>query len=304
MLGWVEELRRCQHHAARQVRGVDAGEIQRGTLTGDGLLGCGAMHLHAAHTHQLSAGMDLHFLILVHRPRNERAGDDRAEAFHGEDAIDGQAKGRGRIFRRSFGGQTRQLLPQLVEARTGLRTHRDDGRVSRIEERALEEIGSLHPHDVQRLRINQVGFGDHGYAAPQGEHAADIEVLAGLRLDRLVSRDHQQDNIDAADAGQHVADKALVAGHIDETDANGVATGADQIEVGEAEIDGDAAPLLLGQPVGIDAGKGAYQRTLAMVDMTCGPNDDSLHIEQFNPAFVELCWRAWWNGFREWPVRK
>ena len=66
--------------------------------------------------------------------------------------------------------------------------------------------------------------------------------------------------------------------------------GADQVEVGEAEIDGDAAPLLLGQPVGIDAGKGAYQRTLAMVDMARGPNDDSLHIEQFTAAFVELCW--------------
>ena len=181
-------------------------------------IGCSAVHLHAAHTHQLSAGMNLHLLILVYRTRDQRASNDRAEAFHGEDAIDGQAKDRGRIFRGSFRSQTCQLFSQLVQARTGFGADRDDGRVSGIEERALEEIGSFHPHHVQRLRIDHVGFGDHGYPALQAEHAADIEVLARLGLDGLVGRDHQQDNIDTADAGQHVANKALVAGHIDETD--------------------------------------------------------------------------------------
>ncbi len=153
----------------------------------------------------------------------------------------------------------------------------------------MRKSASFHPHHVQRLRIDHVGFGDHSYAALQAEHAADIEVLARLGLDGLVGRDHQQDNIDTADAGQHVANKALVAGHIDETDANGLAAGSDQIEVGEAEIDGDAAPLLLGQPVGIDAGKRPHQRTLAVIDMARSPNDDSLHIEQFTATFVELC---------------
>ena len=43
--------------------------------------------------------------------------------------------------------------------------------------------------------------------------------------------------------------------------------------VGEAEIDGDAARLLLLQAVGIDAGQRLHQRRLAVVDMARGADD-------------------------------
>ena len=107
-------------------RRLDAGEIQRGALAGDGLLRCRAVHLHAAHPQPLAAGMHLQLLLFVHRAGNQRAGDDRAEALHGEDAIDGQAKDRSRILGRNLGGQTRQLALELIQARTGLRADRDD----------------------------------------------------------------------------------------------------------------------------------------------------------------------------------
>ena len=41
----------------------------------------------------------------------------------------------------------------------------------------------------------------------------------------------------------------------------------------EAEIDRDAPSLLLGQPVGIDAGERAHERGLAVIDVARGAED-------------------------------
>ena len=51
--------------------------------------------------------------------------------------------------------------------------------------------------------------------------------------------------------GQHVVHEALVARHVDEADD----LAARPRPVGKAEIDGDAARLLLLQAIGIDAGQ-------------------------------------------------
>jgi len=66
--------------------------------------------------------------------------------------------------------------------------------------------------------------------------------------------------------------QALVAGHVDEADA----LAARRIEKGVAQFDADAAFLLLGQAVGIDAGERAHQRGLAVIDMACGADDHKL----------------------------
>ena len=48
---------------------------------------------------------------------------------------------------------------------------------------------------------------------------------------------------------------------------------AADLEVGEAQVDRDAARLLLGQAVGVDAGQRAHQRRLAVVDVARGADD-------------------------------
>ena len=97
------------------------------------------------------------------------------------------------------------------------------------------------------------------------EELADREMLARLRLDRLVRGDDEQRAVDAADAGEHVLHEALVAGDVDE---------ADLVVVGEpareSEVDGDAAALLLGEAVGVDAGERAHERGLAVIDVAGG----------------------------------
>ncbi|MCY4508871.1 MAG: hypothetical protein OXG35_18230, partial [Acidobacteria bacterium] len=94
-------------------------------------------------------------------------------------------------------------------------------------------------------------------------------MLAGLRHDRLVGGDDEEHAVDAARAGQHVLDEALVAGHVHERQP-GVAVAP----VRESEIDGDPARLLLLQPIRIGAGQGPDESALAVVDVSGGADDD------------------------------
>ena len=68
----------------------------------------------------------------------------------------------------------------------------------------------------------------------------------------------------------------------------GSPAGPVQIEIGKADIDGDAAPLLFFQAIGVDAGERAHQGALAVVDVPGGADDDSLHRQQCTEPFVEL----------------
>src|SRR5262249_5649657 len=79
---------------------------------------------------------------------------------------------------------------------------------------------------------------------------------------------------------------ALVTGDVDDLDGESVRL----LEKGEAEIDGDAPRLLLGQTVGVDAGQGFDERGFAVVDVSRGADD--------------YCSGGRVFGFhRRWPVR-
>ncbi len=101
------------------------------------------------------------------------------------------------------------------------------------------------------------------------EQVDDRQMLARLRHHAVVGGDDQQHEVDAGRAGQHVVDEALVARHVDEAEHAAVR----RRQIGEAEIDGDAARLLLLQAVGVDAGQRAHQRGLAVVDVAGGADD-------------------------------
>jgi hypothetical protein len=73
---------------------------------------------------------------------------------------------------------------------------------------------------------------------------------------------------------EHVADEALVTGDVHE----GGDAASGQVDVGEAQVDGDPALLLLLQPVGVGAGEGEDERTLAVVDVPGGPDDERARL--------------------------
>ena len=164
--------------------------------------------------------------------------------------------------------QRQKRRPQLGEplARAGRDAHHGGSG----QERALHELGRLHRGERLALGVGQVALGERHEAARHTKQAADVKVLARLRHHRLVRRHHQQHGVDAVGTGQHVADEALVAGHVHER-------GHDvpcELDVGEAEVDRDPAGLLFREPIGVGAGERAHQRALAVVDVARRPDDE------------------------------
>ena len=87
-------------------------------------------------------------------------------------------------------------------------------------------------------------------------------MLASLRHHSVVGRDNQHGNVNPGGSGDHVANKPLVPGNVD--DAN------PQVAIGnmsEAQVDGNAAGFLFGQPVRIHPRQLPDQPRLAMIDV-------------------------------------
>ncbi len=74
------------------------------------------------------------------------------------------------------------------------------------------------------------------------------------------------------EAGEGVVQEPLVPGDVDEAELE-VALG----QVGEADVDGDAARLLLRPAVAVDPGQGQHEAGLAVIDVAGGADDDSSH---------------------------
>ena len=131
------------------------------------------------------------------------------------------------------------------------------------------ELARVEARDLDGVRVDEIGLGQGNEAGADAQQAADVEVLPGLRLHRLVSRDYQHDEVDAADAGKHVLHEALVPRHVHERHVDPF-----DLRVGEPEVDGDPARLLFLQPIRIGAGQRLDERALAMVDVSRRADDD------------------------------
>ena len=146
--------------------------------------------------------------------------------------------------------------------------HREDGRT--FKERPLQEIGHVLTGELQHLLIHHIDFGEGHEAVLHTKKGTYFKVLTGLRHDAFIRSDDEQNEVDAGSAGHHGAHKTLMPGHVH--NAHAFATG--QIRVGEAQFDGDAAPLLFAEAVAVDAGESPHQRSLAVVDMTGSAHDN------------------------------
>ena len=96
-----------------------------------------------------------------------------------------------------------------------------------------------------------------------------------MGLDGFIGGDHQQDEIDAADASEHVADEFFVAGNVYVRFHSG------QIEKREAEVDGDTAAPFFGESIGMRAGERFHERGFSVVDMARGADNDMAHEDDF-----------------------
>ena len=173
------------------------------------------------------------------------------------DGRGGDSRARARRASRSAG------RPSPVRAET-----RTTGRPSRKEPATSSRASSSA---IAWLSASaSVALREDDQAAGHAEEPADVEVLPGLGHHRLVGGHHQRHRVDAVGPGQHVADEALVARHVDE----GGHDPLPELAVGEAEVDRDAALLLLLQAVGVGAGERAHERALPVVDVAGRPDDE------------------------------
>jgi hypothetical protein len=156
---------------------------------------------------------------------------------------------------------------QPVEAVARCRRARHDRRVR--QRGPGQAFANLQLRDLQRLGVDQVRLGQRDHAARRAEDVDDLEVLLRLGLPPLVGGHDEHHEADRPHPGQHVPDEPLVARHVDEPD---LAAGGER-GPGEPQVDRQAAALLLGQPVGVDAGETQDQRRLPVVDVPGGGDD-------------------------------
>ena len=274
----LEEAREREHVAALDRRALDALEVHRRALAGDRGRNGLAVGLDAAHLRLEPMGIHLHPLVQGELAGRHRPGHHRAEPPDREDAVDRQPEG-GVGPARGHGPRERgERLTQRRQALPGLRGDRQDRRA--VEERPPQEAPDVLPDQLQPVGFGQIRLGEHDDAAPHPEQLADREVLARLRHHPLVRRDDQHDEVDAADPGQHVLHEPLVPGHVDDAEGQAVA----EVEVGEADVDGDAALFLLLEAVGVDPGQREDQARFAVVDVARRAGDDVTHGVALTPA--------------------
>ncbi len=205
------------------------------------------------------ARLDAQLVAVADRARPERAGDDGADAAQREDAVDVEARRRVVARVRARGATAASAArssssPAPVRALTA--TTAAPGTSSSASARASSSVSSS----------TRSAFVSATTPRSIAEQAQDREVLVRLRPRALVRVDHEQEEVDAGRARDHRAHEPLVAGNVDDRELRAVR----QLERRVAEVDRDAARLLLRQPVGVLARERLDERRLAVVDVAGG----------------------------------
>ena len=270
-VGGLEESRQREHVAALDRRALDALEVHGRALAGNGRRDGLPVGLDAAHLGLEPVGVHLDPLVQGELAGGHRAGHHRAEPPDREDAVDRQAEGG---IGPPRGDGPREGRERLAQPRQPLARLGRDGKDRRaVEERPAQEAPDVLLDQLPPLGLGQIRLGQHDEPALDAEQLADREMLPSLRHHPLVRRDDQHDEVDPADARQHVLHEPLVPGDVDDAERQAIP----EIEVGEADVDGDAALFLLLEAIGIDPGQRQDQARLAVVDVPCGAGDDVAH---------------------------
>ena len=213
----------------------------------------------AAHDEQLIAD--------AQATAGQRARHHRAGAGCCEGPVDPQARSvtvdRGRRVRQ----HAIERESQLPEPDPGRCVDGDD--LGDIEERPRDVVGDLEAGQLDVLVIDETDLGERDHTVRHAEQFEDAQVFLGLGLPAFGGGNDEQARVDGADAGEHVLEKADVAGHVDERDP----VAGRQLRPCEAEVDGEPASLLLREPIGVDAGQGEDEGRLAVVDVARGGDD-------------------------------
>ena len=143
----------------------------------------------------------------------------------------------------------------------------DDGCAEQL--RLAQDLGKLRLDQVDVLLLDEIALADRDDTGGHIEQLQNREVFTRLRHRALVGGDHEQGQVDPPSPGEHVLDEPLMAGHVDDAD---LAAGG-QRQPGKAQVDGEAAILLLAESVGVDAGERLHEGALSVIHVTGGADD-------------------------------
>jgi len=174
------------------------------------------------------------------------------------------------LVRRCIPGLLKKDGSQNAHAVTRVGRHRNNWCIT--VPRWSQELPNLLDRQVSQILLHQIDLG-HGHDNTGYAHKSyHLEMLACLRHQALVRRDHQQRSIDTRGPRHHCVDQSLVPRDIDEMELQLVLG-----KLGESQIDGDPPFSLLGQSIAIGARECLYQGGLAMIDVTGCSEYDVAH---------------------------
>ena len=227
--------------------------------------------VNGAHANFESRRRHLQALPHAHRAGIHRAGDHAARAFQHKAAVNREPKAAVVYARGALGLRRQQQGAQLGDAKPRRRRAGHD-RAAR--QRGVGEQGQNLLLDFHRpRRLYAINLAQRHRAALDAKQTQNRQMLARLRHRAVVCRHHQQREIDAGDARQHVSHKALVTRHIHKANDPRRIARARQRQIREAQINRHATCALFRQAVGVDAGQRANERGFAMIDMAGGSDD-------------------------------
>ena len=255
--------------------GGEVGDVEGGAHAGEGGIDGGGMVLNGANVTGHLGGIGGEGVAGADAAAGEGAGDDGADSFWGKDAVNGEAGladvawGRG-VFEGGSDG-----VFEFVHALSGVGGDGDDGGV--FEGGSLEVVAEDFGGEVEVF--GEVGFGEGDDEVGDAKVGENLKVFLGLGHPGVVGGDDEEGEVEGGDAGDHVVDEVGVAGDINDADLVGVIPFCREAEVGEAELDGDAAFLFLGESVGVNAGEGFDEGGFAVIDVTGGSEDEVHALE-------------------------
>ena len=235
------------------------GKAQGGAGAGQGIVLAAMMRLHGANAAVGVRRESGDRFALFKTAAGKCAGDHGADALQRKHAIHCKAWLAVIDVRRHGVGQCGEGRLQMLQAPAGVGGHGDDGGLS---QRTIFQLSTDLGFALRGL-LHEIGFGERNDAAGGAKVGEDLQVLFGLRHPAVLGGHDEQCKIHRADAGDHVFDEILMARHIDDAEAV-----AGQFKMREAKVDGDAALFFFREPIGVVAGQGLDQCTLAVVDVT------------------------------------
>jgi hypothetical protein len=247
--------------SAGDIAYVQTSERDRGAAPRPRAVSGGTVLLDSPGAGQFSTWQNPHARISDELAAPYGARDYSSGPFDGKRAIDWESEQIVHRPGRRASERFRQSCAELVEPRTCPTRAWDDERSEAV--RLVEQRFHIVSNERKPFRIDEIGLGERNDDARNLQQLQDQQMLPCLGHHAFVSGDYEQTEVDSSGADKHAAHEIFVTRNIDDADC------ADSVERewSEAEVDGYAAPLLFGKPVGVNAGQRAHQRCFPVIDV-------------------------------------